>query len=55
MIGAQLGRERVASIDSGDLDRNQAMESLIDHGKDLDFNQSEMVGVRELRAREELV
>lgn len=31
------------------------MESLVDHGKDLDFIPGEMVAVRELRAREELV
>ena len=43
--GVQFGRERVAGSDGGDLDRNQAMESLVDHGKDLDFIQSEMVAV----------
>lgn len=36
----------MAGNDGRDLDRNQTIESLVNHDKDLDFIQSEMAGVR---------
>lgn len=35
---AELGREMVAGNDVGDLDSDQAMEGLVDHGKDFGFD-----------------
>lgn len=49
---AELGRERVAGNDVGDLDSDQAMETMV---RTLGLIQSEMVAIRELRAREEHV
>lgn len=38
MSGAQLGRGKVAGNDAGHLDRDQAMDGLVGHVKNLGFH-----------------